>query len=75
MTILTFPSLSIERPAAYVLDAFSCKGSVAEWQTAMGIDWTDDRKSIAEAIPPAYAEFIGRHLVSALCLELEGRAA
>jgi hypothetical protein len=51
------------------------KGSVAEWQAAMGIDWTDDRKSIAEAIPPAYTEFIGRHLVSALSLELEGRAA
>lgn len=51
------------------------KGSVAEWQTAMGIDWTEDRKSIAEAIPPAYTEFIGRHLVAALCLELEGRAA
>lgn len=28
------------------------KGSVSEWQAAMGIDWTDDRKAIAEAIPP-----------------------
>jgi DNA (cytosine-5)-methyltransferase 1 len=41
------------------------KGTVAEWQAAMGIDWTCDRKSIAEAIPPAYAEFIGRQLVAA----------
>jgi hypothetical protein len=53
------------------------KGSVAEWQAAMGIDWTDDRKSIAEAIPPAYTEFIGRHMLAALGLsrELVGRVA
>lgn len=38
------------------------KGSVAEWQEAMGIDWTSNRKSIAEAIPPAYTAHIGRHL-------------
>lgn len=37
------------------------KGTVREWQDAMGIHWTDRRKSIAEAIPPAYAELIGRH--------------
>lgn len=40
------------------------KGSVSEWQEAMGIDWTDDRKSIAEAIPPAYTEFVGRQLIT-----------
>jgi hypothetical protein len=39
------------------------KGSVSEWQAAMGIDWTDDRKAIAEAIPPAYTEHIGRQLI------------
>lgn len=38
------------------------KGSVAEWQAAMGIDWTSERKAIAEAIPPAYTECIGRQL-------------
>lgn len=42
------------------------KGSVPEWQAAMGIDWTDDRKAIAEAIPPAYTEFIGRQLIDQL---------
>jgi hypothetical protein len=42
------------------------KGSVEEWREAMGIDWTDDRKSIAEAIPPAYAEHIGRQLIEHL---------
>lgn len=39
------------------------KGSVADWQAAMGIDWTNDRKSIAEAIPPAYTEHIGAQLL------------
>lgn len=35
------------------------KGSVAEWRIAMGINWTWERKSIAEAIPPAYSQYIG----------------
>ncbi len=35
------------------------KGTVAQWQDAMGIHWTENRKSIAEAIPPAYTEYIG----------------
>lgn len=39
------------------------KGSVPQWQQAMGIDWTDNRKSIAEAIPPLYAQFIGEALM------------
>lgn len=38
------------------------KGSVAQWQAAMGIDWTSDRHELAEAIPPAYTEFIGDRL-------------
>ncbi|MDJ0010122.1 DNA methylase [Gordonia alkanivorans] len=42
------------------------KGSVAQWQQAMGIDWTNVRKEIAESIPPAYAEYIGRHLIQQL---------
>lgn len=42
------------------------KGSVVEWQDAMGIDWTDVREEIAEAIPPAYTEFIGGFLLAAL---------
>lgn len=35
------------------------KGTVAQWQSAMGIDWTDVRREIAEAIPPAYTRYIG----------------
>ena len=44
------------------------KGSVSRWQEAMGIDWTANRKSIAEAIPPAYTQFIGRQLVDVLAV-------
>jgi hypothetical protein len=42
------------------------KGSVAQWQAAMGIDWTSDRRELAEAIPPAYTELVGRGLLAAL---------
>ncbi len=40
------------------------KGTVAQWQQAMGITWTDVRKEIAEAIPPAYTEFLGTALLT-----------
>lgn len=42
------------------------KGTVAQWREAMGIDWTWDRKEIAEAIPPAYGEFVGRQMIAAI---------
>lgn len=45
------------------------KGTVEQWQQAMGIDWTTDRKTLAEAIPPAYTEHIGRQLLAHLNLE------
>ena len=35
------------------------KASVAEARAAMGIDWMTARE-LAQAVPPAYAEFIGR---------------
>lgn len=38
------------------------KGSVAQWRAAMGIDWTWERRSIAEAIPPQYARYIGERV-------------
>lgn len=38
------------------------KGSVADWQRAMGIDWTADKGGIARAIPPDYAQHIGSHV-------------
>lgn len=45
------------------------KGTVAQWQEAMGIDWTSDRHEIAEAIPPAYTQFIGDALMREMVLE------
>jgi site-specific DNA-cytosine methylase len=39
------------------------KGSVTDWQNAMGIHWTDVRKELAEAIPPRYTQFIGTELL------------
>ncbi|CAM06190.1 DNA cytosine methyltransferase [Saccharopolyspora erythraea] len=41
------------------------KGTVAQWQQAMGITWTDVRKSLAEAIPPAYTHHLGTALLAA----------
>jgi hypothetical protein len=38
------------------------KGSVEEWQRALGIDWTSDRGELANAIPPAYTQFIGSQI-------------
>ena len=49
------------------------KGTVAEWQEAMGMPWTSNRKSIAEAIPPAYSRFIGGQVMQ--CLESQAAIA
>jgi len=40
------------------------KGTVPQWQEAMDMHWTSVRKEIAEAIPPAYTEFIGAELLA-----------
>jgi hypothetical protein len=43
------------------------KGSpIAERKEAMGIDWMN-REELREAIPPAFTEFIGKHLMWRLC--------
>lgn len=39
--------------------------SIEEAQGAMGMDW-GDWEGVKEAIPPAYTEFIGRHLLRAI---------
>ena len=38
---------------------------VEEWREIMGIDWMT-RDEIAQAIPPCYAEFIGKLLMLAI---------
>lgn len=42
------------------------KGSIAEWQEAMGVPWMTERKEIAESIPPAFTELIGSQLLARL---------
>ncbi|MGW5178694.1 DNA methylase [Streptomyces sp. NPDC004082] len=42
------------------------KPTVAELQSAMGITWTEVREELTEAIPPAYAEFVGRAYLAAV---------
>jgi DNA (cytosine-5)-methyltransferase 1 len=39
------------------------KGSLDEWKSAMGINWMN-RRELVEAVPPAYAEAIGRCAIS-----------
>lgn len=39
------------------------KGTVVQWQQAMGVTHTSIRKEIAEGIPPAYTRFIGEHMI------------
>lgn len=52
----------VEGPYVSVYGRGGGKGTVESWQQAMGIDWTDRRKELANAIPPAYTEYIGLQL-------------
>jgi hypothetical protein len=40
------------------------KGSLADWQKAMGIPWMTTRLDLAEAIPPAYTHYIGQQILT-----------
>lgn len=37
--------------------------SIGNWQHAMGISWTNERREIAEAIPPAYTQYLGEQMM------------
>jgi len=50
------------RPGTLVSVAGTC-APVALAREAMGIDWTN-RRELAEAIPPAYAEFLGKQAMA-----------
>jgi hypothetical protein len=39
------------------------KGTAARWSEILGIDWPMSQHELAEAIPPAYSEFIGRQVL------------
>lgn len=40
------------------------KATVPEMQAAMGIDWTDVRGELTEALPPAYGEWFGQRFMA-----------
>lgn len=44
----------------------SGRASLQEARDAMGIDWATDLDQLREAIPPAYTEYVGRHLLAVL---------
>jgi len=43
-------------------------------QKAMGIDWMH-RRELSQAVPPAYARFIGEHATQAICAARKERAS
>jgi DNA (cytosine-5)-methyltransferase 1 len=42
------------------------KATVPEMQAALGIDWTNVRHELTEAIPPAYTRFLGEQAIQQL---------
>ena len=38
-------------------------GTMAEWSDAMGIHWMTRKQTLAEAIPPAYSEYLGKQVI------------
>lgn len=42
------------------------KATAEELRHAMGIDWMTDRFDLCEAIPPIFAEYIGREFLKGL---------
>lgn len=43
------------------------KGTLEQWRAAMGIDWMS-KAELAQAIPPAYTQFIGEQLLQHLAV-------
>ena len=74
-----FPALRSGRTKrARVVSVFGTGGGPAKdidlWRWAMQMDWPQTRHELAEAIPPAYTEHLGRQLIAAV-REREGSHA
>lgn len=46
-------------------------GTSAKWSKVLGIDWPMSQSELAEAIPPAYSEFIGRAAIAHIAVQRE----
>jgi DNA (cytosine-5)-methyltransferase 1 len=55
-------------PPSWVREGVAVPVTVADWKRAMGIDWMT-RDGLAQAIPPAYTEYVGRALLQRLAAE------
>jgi DNA (cytosine-5)-methyltransferase 1 len=42
------------------------KGTLREWQEAMGIDWISTKKAMTQAIPPLYTRYVGDQLMEVI---------
>ena len=41
-------------------------GGIEEGKQVMGIDWSVLKRELVQAIPPAYTEYLGRQLMTAV---------
>jgi C-5 cytosine-specific DNA methylase len=62
----------VDGPYLQVYGSGGGKGTVEQWRQAMGIDWPMTRAEIAEAIPPAYTEWIGGQLLKTVWAPVHG---
>jgi DNA (cytosine-5)-methyltransferase 1 len=46
------------------IPVFKKESVLATWSHAMGIDWMKKTRELAEAIPPAYTEYIGISIIN-----------
>lgn len=42
------------------------RGTIEQWREAMEMPWAGTKRQLSEAIPPAFTEYIGKHLLTQL---------